>query len=237
MSLLREVASGVMGKLGFHELHVESAIDIAERFRHITVTSPTLRSCGTGDKVQLLVPGGTRTYSPFSFDAARRALSFVVYVHGTTPGAAWGAGAKPGDVVRGFGPNSSLPLASMNGPIVLVGDETSFGVARSLLDHRGKDPQVDLIFEVTQRASSIEALRALDLATDGLVERREGDAHLLQVEERLRAALDGLGGAHLVLTGRAGTIQALRAALKSKTVAYAGQKNKAYWAPGKRGLD
>jgi hypothetical protein len=55
------------------------------------------------------------------------------------------------------------------------------------------------------------------------------------------AAIRGALGEHeqpqLVLTGHAQTIQAVRARLKQERVAYAGQKVKAYWADGKKGLD
>jgi hypothetical protein len=41
--------------------------------------------------------------------------------------------------------------------------------------------------------------------------------------------------ASIVLTGRAPAIQQLRAALKARSLST--HKTKAYWAPGKRGLD
>ena len=237
MASMREVANEVLGKLWIHELRVESATDIADRFRRITLTSPTLRACAPGDKVQLMLSGGTRTYTPFAFDSTRGAMTFAVYVHGTTPGAAWGRDAKAGDTVRCFGPRGSISLAAVQGPIVLVGDETSFGVARSLVDHRGADARASFVFEVTDRAASTAALRALDLRTDDVVERQANDGHVRDLESRVRVALDANTNAHLVLTGRAGAIQSIRAALKSNPTPHASQKNKAYWAPGKRGLD
>lgn len=227
----------VLGMLMLHTLRVESAREIADRFRQITLTSPTLRASAPGDKVQLMLPGGTRTYSPFGFDAERGAMTLVVYVHGTSPGAAWGRDAKTGDTVRCFGPRGSIALASMPGPIVLVGDETSFGVARALFDHRGTDARTSLVFEVSDRSASSTALQALELPSDGLVQRRDGDAHTTELAARVRAALGALPDAHLVLTGRAAAIQAIRVALKMHPAPHAHQKTKAYWAPGKRGLD
>jgi hypothetical protein len=41
----------------------------------------------------------------------------------------------------------------------------------------------------------------------------------------------------LVLTGKAQTIQAIRRLAQRDRIAFAAQKNKAYWAPGRRGLD
>lgn len=237
MTRVRQVASEVLGLLRVHSLRVESATEFAERFRRITLTSPTLRGCAPGDKVQLMLPAGARTYSPFAFDPARGAMSLVLYVHGPTPGAAWGRDAKPGDIVRCFGPRGSVALTSLQGPIVLVGDETTFGVARALFDHRGGDARTSLVFEVTDRVASSVALSALELPSDGVVQRREGHSHTNEVEAHVRAALQAHADAHLVLTGRAGAIQSLRAALKARPALHASQTTKAYWAPGKRGLD
>jgi hypothetical protein len=53
----------------------------------------------------------------------------------------------------------------------------------------------------------------------------------------VRAALGRQPGSHLVLTGHAQMIQSLRASIKASPAPHAGQKVKAYWADGKRGLD
>jgi len=65
--------------------------------------------------------------------------------------------------------------------------------------------------------------------------RVPGEAHLDEMLDRL----DGLAasGASFVLTGKAGTIQQLRRELKRLGVPGSRIATKAYWAPGKTGLD
>jgi hypothetical protein len=65
--------------------------------------------------------------------------------------------------------------------------------------------------------------------------RRADDTHLPEVEQRLADALARTPRASLVLTGRAPAIQRLRTGLKARSLS--AHKSKAYWAPGKRGLD
>jgi NADPH-dependent ferric siderophore reductase len=136
-----------------------------------------------------------------------------------------------------FGPRGSLALNALEGPVVLFGDETSFGVAKSLLDLRGPADGVGFVFESTDRDEAVQVLGELGLGAASVVEREPNHAHAPRLESQLRAALEVRPNATLVLTGHAQTIQVLRARLKAKPAPIRGQKVKAYWADGKRGLD
>lgn len=239
MASVKDMVGGVLGLIGIRELTVASVQEISPRFRRFELVGEGLRgaSCAAGDKVQVMLGGGARTYSPFAFDPTRGALSFLVYLHGgESPGAAWGKQAAAGDRVRVFGPRGSLALGSIEGPVVLVGDETSFAVARSLYELRGNQHGPALVFEVSEPDEAERALAALGLQDAELVVRQPGDAHLAQLETSVRAELAGLTEPTLVLTGRAAAIQSVRSALKRQPPR-AKYKTKAYWAPGKRGLD
>ncbi|XXF77172.1 siderophore-interacting protein [Myxococcaceae bacterium GXIMD 01537] len=239
MASIKRVLGDVIGKVLFKELTIERVHDVAPRFRRIDLTSESLRGTGftPGDKLQVMLDDGPRTYTPFSFDGARGALSLLVHVHGDTSGARWGRSAAPGDRLRAFGPRGAIPLPSFEGPLVLFGDETSFATGRVLHELRGASLRAAFVFEVASREESRTALAYLGLPEEGLVERRPDDAHLAEVAERVSSALAAHPGSQLVLTGKGPSIQALRAALKARSVNAAGQKVKAYWAPGKRGLD
>ncbi|HEY1101709.1 MAG TPA: siderophore-interacting protein, partial [Myxococcota bacterium] len=116
------------------------AVDaLGPRFVRIVVKGPDIRAADfhPGDKVQaLLADGEFRTWTPFA--AVDDTVSFVVFAHGdaSTPSARFAKTAKVGDTVSYFGPRGSLPIADVDGPAVLVGDETAFAVARTLRDHR-----------------------------------------------------------------------------------------------------
>jgi NADPH-dependent ferric siderophore reductase len=78
-------------------------------------------------------------------------------------------------------------------------------------------------------------LKYPDLSGASLFEKRLDDAHIEQME----AALPSLAaaGATFVLAGKAGTVQRLRQVLKQLGIPTARITTKAYWAPGKVGLD
>ena len=239
MASVKKIVGDVVGKWLFRELFIEAIDDVAPRFRRLSLAGPDLKgvSFSAGDKVQVLLDAGFRTYTPFAFDAESGRMSFLVFDHGDTPGSVWGRNAKVGDSFRVFGPRGSLPLASWDTPAVIFGDETSFAVARSLREHRGGVSTIRCVFEVSDMSAAATAVSALELQNADLVQRQPGDAHTGEVAARVRAALEKSAGGKLALTGKAQSIQSLQRELKAQPVSYAGQKAKAYWAPGKRGLD
>ena len=226
-------------KLLFREVQVAGVQDLSTGFRRLDLSGDSLRGAryAPGDKVQLALEDGARTYSPFAWDGVRGAISLLIYRHGDTASVRWANGAAEGERLYVFGPRGSLGLGSSSGPLVLFGDETSFGVARSLLEARRSASELSFVFEGSGRSELSSVLDALELPGADLIERREDERHLAEVEERLRAALNRRPESRLVLTGKAQSIQALRKSLKARPVAHAGQIVKAYWSPGKRGLD
>ena len=234
-----KVIGDSLKKLVFREFTVSRVTRLSEHFERIDFVCEALRGgrFSPGDKVQLACDGGTRTYTPFSFDTARGALSVLVYLHGDGPSARWARNVNEGDRVFAFGPRGSLALAPESGPLALFGDETSFGLARALLESRGATNGLSFVFEVTNANESRSVLDTLELPSFELVERRGEDAQLTEVEARVRAVLAQDSARRLVFTGKAQSIQTLRKRLKIEPIAHAGQWVKAYWSPGKRGLD
>jgi len=226
-------------KLLFREVQVTGFQELSASFKRLELAGDALKTarCAPGDKVQLALDAGARTYSPFAWDGAAGRMSLLVYLHGNTSSVAWAKGVPEGERLYLFGPRSSLALGSLSGPVVLFGDETSFGVARALLESRPGVSELGFVFETSHAGESRLVLDALELPSDSLIERTPDDAQLPAVEERLRAALARNPASHLVFTGKAQSIQALRKALKARPVAHASQTVKAYWSPGKRGLD
>ncbi len=225
--------------LGLHRRTTITRVEApASSFRRLTLSGEALRSASyaPGDKVQVMLADGVRTYSPFAFDAARGTLDLLVYLHGdASPGARWAARAEVGDEVLLFGPRGSLPLSVLTaaGPVVLFGDETSFGVAHALCEHAGDAAR--LVFEVSSRDEALAALGPLAARAE-LVARSAAGEHIQELCEPLRAAL-AEPTSQLVLTGHARSIQRVRAELPAKPGARPTQKVKAYWALGKTGLD
>lgn len=67
--------------------------------------------------------------------------------------------------------------------------------------------------------------------------RLDGERHLAKMETHLSALLETHTTADLVLTGKAGTIQHIGRLLRQRDIAAGRRQSKAYWAPGKAGLD
>jgi NADPH-dependent ferric siderophore reductase len=211
---------------------------LSPHFRLVHLEGEALRNVAwtAGQKVQVSMGSGltARTYTPLSWDIGSGRTRMLTFAHGDGPGSRWADGLREGDTCQFFGPRRSLDLSGLEPPVVVFGDETSFGLAAALRD----SPQIDgaiHVFEVSDVAESRPVLEAIGLGEANLIERTAGDAHLAAAEaEVLRLAASG---AHFVLTGKAASIQRLSRALKAVGVESQRLKTKAYWAEGKVGLD
>jgi NADPH-dependent ferric siderophore reductase len=233
---IRDTVGRWLGK----ELTVDEVRDLGPHFRRLRVRAPWLQTArvAAGDKLQIMIlDAGPRTYSPFAHDTSAGTLELLAFVHADTATGAWVRGLQAGTTFHALGPRGSLALADLAGPVVLFGDETSFAVATALQKERGSSAGLSFTFESSAPGEARAVLGELGLSGAELIERQPGRAHLPTIESSIRAALARQPDARLVLTGHAQTIQALRAGLRAQPPAYAGQKVKAYWADGKRGLD
>jgi NADPH-dependent ferric siderophore reductase len=187
-----------------------------------------------GQKVQMAMGSGltARTYTPMSWDADRGATRILTFWHGEGPGSRWATGLRVGDTCQFFGPRRSLDLSGLETPVVLFGDETSFGLGAAL----GDSPlDATYVFEASDLAEARPVLESIGLGDATLIERIADETHLAGAEiDLVRRAKSG---AHFILTGKASSIQHMSRALKAAGVGSARVKAKAYWAPGKTGLD
>lgn len=211
---------------------------LSPRFRLLHLEGEALRNVAwtVGQKVQVSMGSGlsARTYTPMSWDAGSGRTRMLTFAHGDGPGSRWASGLREGDTCRFFGPRRSLDLSGLESPVMLFGDETSFGLAAALRDCPQADGAIHL-FEASDVAESRPVLEAIGLGEATLIKRTADDAHLAAAEaEVLRLAASG---AHFVLTGKASSIQRISRALKAVGVVSSRVKTKAYWAQGKVGLD
>ena len=217
---------------------VSAIEDITPKFRLVTLTGEALKDhvFAVGQKAQMTLGGFTsRTYTPMMWDNAAGLTKFLAYIHGDGPASRWLAGLKIGDDVAVFGPRGSLDLSRVVAPALLFGDETSFGLAASLATSGVCD--VTFLFEVASASAARVVLGALGISNAVLVERKAGDAHMAEVEGTMKQLIETRALKKFVLTGKAQSIQVQSRALKARGVTSADIKAKAYWAPGKTGLD
>jgi len=236
MASLKSIFGQTIGSLVCTPGTVVAVDAVGSRFKQLVVkTDVAAGRYAPGDKVQILFENGDfRTYTPFAVDVAAGTVSFLVFVHGDAPGSAFGRSVVVGDAIQFFGPRGSLPLSSVVVPSVLFGDETGFAVARALFDHRKAQADARFVFEVDDVAESTAVLERLGIAgVSTLIEKQAGDAHLQGVVSAIGEAT----AARIVLTGRAQSLQLLKALLKTSSSSSLTQTTRAYWSVGKRGLD
>ncbi|WCM28404.1 siderophore-interacting protein [Sphingomonas sp. QA11] len=199
-----------------------------EAFRHVAWTA--------GDKIQVILGGllTARTFTPMSWDARQGRTRLLVWSHGEGPGTEWATGLAPGDACQFFGPRRSLDAGDPATPLVVFGDETSFGLAAALAGRSGAEPP-RLFFEVSEPDECRHVLRRIGGEEAMLAQRTKDDAHLEAMALQL-AALD-TGASLYVVTGRAPAIRRIVTILKAGGVPSSRLRTKAYWAPGKVGLD
>ncbi|MAM72941.1 MAG: siderophore-interacting protein [Tistrella sp.] len=227
-----------------HPAQVAAVETLSPRFRLITLEGAALKdvSWTIGQKLQVAMGAGmtARTYTPIFWDAAAGRTQLLAYLHdlGTAqdaaPGSRWAAGLTVGAQYRVFGPRRSLDLSDPGSgrPVVVFGDETSFALAASLGPRSDNGTH---LFEVSDVAEARLVLARMGLGDTRVIGRQAGDAHLAVAE----AELDRLaaGRVRFALTGKASSIQRMSRALKARGVPAARIRAKAYWAPGKTGLD
>ncbi|MES2195957.1 MAG: siderophore-interacting protein [Pseudomonadota bacterium] len=211
---------------------------IGEDFRLITLESPQFKGIAwtPGQKIQIALGSAfcARTFTPIEWDTTAGRTRLLAYAHGAGPGSEWIRSVKPGDACDIFGPRASLDVSRAVGPVVIFGDETSLGLAFAIARH---DPSrtVRCLLELNSRGSARHVPAQLGLGETELFARQPQEAHLGDIEQRIRTF--ATSGATFVLTGKANSIQRLRRTLKALNVPTSRLVTKAYWAPGKVGLD
>ena len=216
---------------------VATAETVSDGFRLITLESPEFKRVRwvPGQKVQIAMGSAfvARTFTPIEWDSAAGRTSILGYAHGSGPGSAWICHAQPGDACDVFGPRASLEAGDAHA-LVVIGDETSIGLARAL--QRGSvGTPVRCLLEVNSSAPVRQAVARLNLEGTVLVDRTPQDAHLEEIESHLPALASS--STTFMLTGKASTVQRLRRTLRGLGIPPNRLKSKAYWAPGKTGLD
>ncbi len=234
------VVESTLQKLFTRPSHVDSMEELNPKFRLITLNGDALKKATwtPGDKVQIQLGGWVqRTYTPLEWISEEGHARILVYLHADGPGTRWARSLRIGDACTLFGPRRSIDLTQLRRPAVFFGDETTFGLARALRSTTKQTDGIEFLFEVSTPRESLQALEYLGLANAHHCVRTDDEAHLPQLETRMLALLNSHRPAQFVLAGRSTAIQRLRQVLRQQGC-YASQfHTRAYWAPGKNGLD
>lgn len=204
---------------------VVSCRDVGASFRHITLRSDAPRPAA-GAKLQLLLPtDDVRTYTPIA--SADGTMVLLGWKHAGGPGARWISEVEAGSELPFAGPQRSLDLPK--GPVVIVGDETSVGVAAAYALQRAG--QVSVLLQGGSPEELSMAAQSVGLQPTHIAAR--GDTFGLV--DAIVAAHASSPHATLGLTGGSELIVSVRDALRARGIRSI--KTKTYWIPGKSGLD
>lgn len=228
---------GAVGRFALTEGHVTALVAHGPRMRAVTVVGSGLaRAAWTpGDKIQVLLPSrDVRTYTPMTWDGALGSMHLLGFVHGDGPGARWLRELRVGEACRFVGPQRSLHRDAARNAIVF-GDETSLALAVAL--HRAAPARaLTCVLEATVQDDTESIAASLGLTAVEVIERGPRDLHLGVVATRLAAQLAAQPDAELLMTGRAQSIQVVKARLRDLG-ARRPTAMKPYWSVGKTGLD
>jgi NADPH-dependent ferric siderophore reductase len=223
MASLKGRLAKALGGVILTRATIAAVDDLNGTYRRIVLGGGAATRAGT--KLQLLLPSDDmRTYSPV---ATADGIALLGYRHAGGPGAAWVSAVKVGDALAFIGPQRSLELP--DGPVIVVGDETSLAVAWSFEVER--PGQVHAVIEAGSVDDSRAAAGLIGLANSTIVARGDVEGMLDAVlAARAASPLAAIG-----LTGGAPLVIAVRSALRSRGVRET--KSKTYWVPGRTGLD
>ena len=211
--------------------------DVGRAFRIITLGGEAVRNIEwtPGDKIQVQLGGWVqRTYTPMDWDAENGRARILVYLHAGGPGTHWARTVRKGDACVVFGPRKSIKLTRPKAPVILFGDETSLGLAVAL---SGQASPLRMVLEVSALADAAPVIRRLQLDDTGICARLDNDEHFNQLGVQMSALLQAHPEAEIVLSGKAGAIQHMSRLIRLQGTATGRRQSKAYWAPGKTGLD
>ena len=231
---------GALTRLFMKSATVRESRALDDGFRLVTLSGESLRGVRwtPGQKVQVALGGWIyRTYTPLSWDAVHGSTQLLLFLHGDAPGAVWGRALKVGDSCTMFGPRDSLDLNTLDRPALLFGDETSFGLAYAMRFTPQGAGEVHVVLEVTSKKVAADVLGHLGITNADLVERRSDDSHLSEVENVAVNHLQIRSIKSCALSGKASSIQRLNKRLRSLGLSSRQIRTRAYWAPGKAGLD
>jgi len=242
VNLMTKTVTAAASKVLFRSAEITSVVDYAPHFRSIEISGEALKkaSWALGDKLQVRTDQSgltARTYTPVWWDTAEGSTRLLAYGHGSGPGSAWIERAARGTHCQLFGPRSSLKLDDLKGPIVFVGDETSFALMSAWQTRHVGKQAASLLFEVDHADESTQVLDAIGICPANLFVRREDAAH---VPELAAAVIEGLRAqpeTPLCLTGKAQTIAAVRQAIEAVGLSRRPTQVKAYWDENRSGLD
>jgi NADPH-dependent ferric siderophore reductase len=255
MSTLSNLLSSAVEKLLFHPVTITHAETLGGRFRRVRLQGEVFKGVKwvPGQAVQFYLGDLTkRAYTPMEMEPDAGSAEFLFYMHGGGPGSAWAGSLKTGKGCKVMRPKDSLDFTNFEGRAIFFGDETSMAAAYALQSCRRADARPRYVLEVTSAAEAKSVVDSLGLRDVTLHQRTGEGEHLEGVVRKLAQSAgtafegsddsdkaDKSGGrvSQWIFTGQARSIQRVQKGLRELGVEVRRSKVRAYWSPGKTGMD
>lgn len=214
-----------------HTGRVVAGVQLTPRMRRVTVRSDAmygqLIQPAQDVELHLREDSGRRVkrrYTIRHLRADEGELDLDVLLHGTGPGARWGATAAPGHEIRFQGPRGKLVLTAADWHL-LCGDESALPAIAAVCEALPDDEPAHAVIEVGGPGEELPVRAAVTWV------HRNG--HPAGTPEMLLAAVRTLdlphGAGHGYLMGETRSMVALRAHLEGRGLAHASIFVKGYW--------
>lgn len=173
-----------------------------------------------------------RHYTACSWDLAKGAFDVLFYKHGEGPGRSWADRLKVGDEVRPLGPGSRVAIDHGADRHIVIGDETSIGNARAVLEN-ANGSRVEGIIACSRQTAELP--KAAGVAFEPLVGQTQNVLTQGLIEWLERKGPEP--GAIYYLTGNRDTVTGVgQFLLKRMGVPRKSLHLRVHWAEGKAGL-
>jgi ferric-chelate reductase (NADPH) len=240
MPPIPRLVSGAVEKAFFRPVTIVTAKRIGQRFRLVHLRGDGLKGVKSipGQAVQINIGNlVTRTYTPMDLDPHNGSAHFLIYLHGDGPGSRWASSLSEGDTCLVMRPKRSLDFRAVNVPTLFFGDETSLAASQAFQSSRAVVRHNHYVFEATSLAEARHVVREFDLLNVTLIQKSDDGGHLREVASTLMGKGSGTKWPCWFFTGKATSIQSIRKYFRASQFHPLNSHVKAYWSPGKTGLD
>lgn len=174
-----------------------------------------------------------RHYTACAWDFAAGAFDVLFFLRGAGPGRAWAEGLRVGDTVRALGPGSRVVVDDRAARHVVIGDETSLGTARAVIESARNGARVSGVIACSSTGENLLATAGVPLTP--IVAATQADLTRRMIEWTEGVGADPASAYYL--TGNRDTVTAVgRFLMRSMGVSRRAIHLRVHWAEGKAGL-
>jgi NADPH-dependent ferric siderophore reductase len=134
-------------------------------------------------------------------------------------------------------PKRSIDFTKTGSSALFFGDETSIAAAQALQQCRRQVAPHQFVFEVASPEATRVPISRLGLDGVALIAKRNDGSHIEEIVQMLKQHASARNSPEWIFTGQALSIQSVRKSLKADGIPLDRSVVKAYWSPGRTGMD